>query len=80
MIGYFLREKSSKRNRTQYKYIKNEYSSEPTVTSGGRQGSVFAVFMFAIYVNDLPSLMENSTYLFDDDTKIVANLFCFGSK
>ena len=45
--------------RTQCVYVKDEYSSELTVTSGGPQGSLFAVFMFAVYINDLPSLMEN---------------------
>ena len=49
-----------------------------SVTSCGQLGSVFAVFVFAVYINDLPSLMENSTYLFADDTKIIVsqmNLF-----
>ena len=39
---------------------------------------MFAVFMFTVYINDLPSLMENSTYLFADDTKFIGsqmNLF-----
>ena len=65
-------------NRTQCVYVKDEYSSELTVTSGGPHSSVFAVFMFALYINDLPSLLENSTYLFADDTKIIGsqmNLF-----
>ena len=65
-------------NRTQCVFVKDDYSSELAVTSGGPQGSVFAVFMFAVYINDLPSLMENSTYLFADDTKIIGsqmNLF-----
>ena len=52
-------------------FVKDDYSSELTVTSGGPQGSVFAVFTLAVYNNDLPSLMENSTYLFADDTKII---------
>ena len=47
-------------NRTQCVYIKDEYSSQLTVTSGFPRGSVFAVFMFAVYINDLPSLMESS--------------------
>ena len=63
-------------NRTQCFYIKEEYSSELTVTSGGPQSSessVFAVFIFAVYINDLPSLIGNSTYLFADDTKIIGS-------
>ena len=59
-------------------FVIDDYSSELTVTSGGPQGSVLAVFMFAVYINDLPSLMENSTYLFADDTEMVGsqiNLF-----
>ena len=52
-------------NRTHRLYFKDEYPSELTVTSDGPQGSVFAV-----YINDLPSLMENSKCLFADDTKI----------
>ena len=54
-------------------YVKDEYSPEIAVTSGGPQGSVFAVLMFAVYINDLPSLMENSTYLFADDSKIIGS-------
>ena len=56
-------------NRTQCAYVRDEYSSELTVSSGGTQGSGFAVFMFPVYINDLPYLMENSTYLFVNDTK-----------
>ena len=54
-------------------FVKDDYSSELTLTSGGPQGSVFAVFMFAVYISDLPSRMENSTYLFADDTKIIGS-------
>ena len=57
-------------NRTQCVYVKDEYLLELDVTSGGRQVSVSAVSMFAVNINDLPSLMQNSTYLFADDTKI----------
>ena len=46
---------------------------ELTVTSGGPQRSMFAFFMFAVYMNDLQPLMENSTYLFADDTKIIGS-------
>ena len=60
-------------NRAQCVYVKDEYSSEFTVTSGGPQGSVFAVFMLAVYLNNLPSLMESSTYLFANDTKNIGS-------
>ena len=43
--------------------------SNLTGTSGGPHGSVFAVLIFAVYINDLQSLMENSAYLFADDKK-----------
>ena len=59
-------------------FVKDDYSSELTDASGGPQGSVFAVFMFVVYINDLPSVMENSTYPFALDTKIIGsqmNLF-----
>ena len=64
-------------NRTQCVFVKDEYSSENCYELWST-GSVFAVFMFAVYIDDLPSLMENSTYLFADDTKIIVsqmNLF-----
>ena len=60
-------------NRTQCVFVKDDYSSEFAVTSGDPQGSVYAVFMFSVYINDLPSLMENSTYLFADDIKIIGS-------
>ena len=43
----------------------------------GSHGSVFAVLRFAVYINDLPSLMENSTYLFADDTKVIESQMNF---
>ena len=46
-------------NRMQCVYVKDEYSSELNFT-----------IIFAVYINDLPSVLENSTYLFADDTKI----------
>ena len=66
-------------SRIQCVYVKDEYSSELTVTSGGPQGSVFAVFMFPVFINDLPSLMENSRYVFADDTKIIGSQMKFFS-
>ena len=58
-------------------YVEDEYSSELTVARGRPQGSGFAVFMLAVYINELASLMEKSTF-FADDTKNIGsqmNLF-----
>ena len=40
------------------------------VTSGIPQGSVLSHMLFVIYINDMPEMVESSTYLVADDTKI----------
>ena len=44
------------------------------ITSGGRQGSIFTVFLFSVYINDLPEIIVNECYLYADDTKIVSTV------
>ena len=44
------------------------------ITSGGPQGSIFAVFLFSVYINDLPEIIVNECYLYADDTKIVSTV------
>ena len=44
------------------------------ITSGGPQGSIFTVFLFSVYINDLPEVIVNECYLFADDTKIVSTV------
>jgi hypothetical protein len=57
-------------NRTQ-KVIENGTESKCYhVTSGIPQGSVLGPILFVIYINDMPEMVESSTYLFADDTKI----------
>ena len=60
--------------------VKDEYLSDLTGTSGGPHGSVFAVFIFAVYINDLQSLVENSTYLFAEEVFWKSNEFIFATK
>ena len=58
-------------NRTHCVDVKDEYSSELTVTSGAPQCSGFAVLVFSVYINDLLSPIENRADLPADDTKII---------
>ena len=44
------------------------------ITSGGPQGSIFTVFLFSVYINDLPEIIVNERYLYADDTKIVSTV------
>ena len=44
------------------------------ITSGGPQGSIFTVFLFSVYINDLPEIIANECYLYADDTKIVSTV------
>ena len=44
------------------------------ITSGGPQRSIFTVFLFSVYINDLPDIIVNECYLYADDTKIVSNV------
>ena len=41
------------------------------MTSGGTQGSVFAVFLFFLYINDMSEIIDNPSFLNADDTKTI---------
>ena len=58
-------------NRWQYLRINDAVSVPAEVTSGGPQGFVFLIFMFLVYIDDLPAHVNSSVYLFADDTKLL---------
>ena len=50
-------------DRQQRVKIADSYSTFSKISSGGPQGSIFAVFLFSVYINDLPDQLNNKTFL-----------------
>ena len=48
----------------------DEKSESVEVTSGIPQASVLGTLMFVLYINDLPDCLENTVYMFADDSKL----------
>ena len=57
-------------NRFQRVAVNNSYSDWKPVTSGVPQGSILGPLLFAIYVNDMPSVVSSKLFKFADDTKL----------
>ena len=58
-------------DRQQRVVISCRKSDFRSITSGGPQGSIFTVFLFSVYINDLTEIIVNECYLYADDKKIV---------
>ena len=61
-------------DRRQRVKIADSYSTFSKISSRGPQGSIFAVFLFSLYKNDLPDQFNNKTFLYADDTKIIGQI------
>ena len=61
-------------DRQQKVKIADSYLTFSKISSGGPQGSLFAVFLFSVYINDLPDQLNNKTFLYADDTKKIGQI------
>ena len=61
-------------DRRQRVVVNNSRSSWADVTSGIPQGSVLGPLLFICYINDMPSSVLSSIYLFADDAKLSRNI------
>jgi hypothetical protein len=60
------------KDRRQRVILGDVVSDWEKVTSGVPQGSVLGPLLFVIFINDLPSILENYCKLYADDSKIIA--------
>ena len=61
-------------DRRQRVVINYSRSSWADVTSGIPHGSVLGPMLFICYINDMPSSVQSSIYLFADDAKLYRNI------
>ena len=65
-IASFLKE------RRQFVYHNGRTTSQGLITTGVPQGSVLGPFLFLLYINDLPTIIEESqVMIFADDTSLL---------
>ena len=61
-------------DRRQRVVVNDSRSSWADVTSGIPQGSLLGPMLFIIYINDMPTSVLSSIYLFADDAKVYRNI------
>ncbi len=63
-------------DRKQRVVMGNVTSMWEDVTSGVPQGSVLGPLLFLVYINDMPSVLQNKCKLYADDSKIISRASC----
>ena len=66
-------------NRKQIVFSRNTLSHSRNILSGSPHGSIFAVFLFSSYINDMPEIIDNPSFLYAENTKIFGNWFDLSS-
>ncbi len=59
-------------NRKQFVAIGDSHSNTIEINIGVPQGSILGPLLFLIYINDLPNCTSLKTFLFADDTNLLA--------
>ena len=61
-------------NRQHRVKFADNYSTFSKIISGVPQGSIFALLLLSVYINDLPDQLINKKFLYADDTKIIGEI------
>jgi len=67
-------------DRKQFVSLNGSNSQTKSLHAGVPQGSVLGPLLFLVYINDLPENIENTAYLFADDTSIFNTIKPYGAQ